>query len=366
MRDKLKRAIYIDAAPTNHGESFKYHVEYIIENPKETVDKFVNSLMEKVVDKKYTPKSGDKIYIYPDCDIPRFKIKQFCETQNVSIVKFRDKATLKIIGPKSYKSFFVAEWLRNNEKNQALNYFKKYLTHVPNINEFVKDVESMTADKVYFKFEIQTQLKRYTGVDFKGEYDNQYFFGGDENVEKFLQACEDTDLYPQDEILKKLNTGAVMDHEQYVSIQRLFQSKDTDNTKLAVEMMANCDFEKSSVYLLLLISKHGYKIWESPNRSHVNFKALIQFFSIKNLRSFYNDDIVECLLQRKLLNAHNLNVMIPILKEEVERNINTDYIKIKEIGLTDVVLKGLEENILDLYTDTCIEEFNTEEINPHL
>jgi hypothetical protein len=322
--------------------------------------------MDTIVDKKYTPKAGDKIYIYPDCDIPRFKIKQFCETQNVSIVKFPDKATLKIIGPKSYKSFFRSEWLRSLEKDQVLSYCRKYLSHVPNLSEFIKDVESITADHIYFNFLIQNQLKKFTGVDFKGNYGSQSFFGNQDNVEKFLQACEYTDLYPQDEILKKLNTGAVMDHEQYVSIQRLFESKDTENTKLAIEMMANCDFEKSSVYLLLLISNYGYKIWESPNRSHVNFKALIQFFSIKNLRSFYNDQIIECLLERKLLNAHNLNVMMPILMEEAEKSIRTDYITIKEIALTDVVLKGLEENILDLYTDTCIEEFNTEEINPHL
>jgi hypothetical protein len=172
-------------------------------------------------------------------------------------------------------------------------------------------------------------------------------------------------VYNQNEILRRLNSGAVMDEKQYEGARQLLNSKDMENTKLAIEIMANCDFEKSSVYLLLLIRDFGHKIFNCPNRTHVNFKSLLKFFNITNLRGVHLDDIMSTLIDLKLLNQANLNRLEPELIEDMKSYVS-DYLIPEKIAYSEKVIKALEENILDKNADTEIVFEEPEIINPHL
>ena len=351
MLDKLKTTIFVKETP--NGGSF-YDVRKYYE-----CDDSMHNIPNVISTDEYTPTKDDKIYFYPECNIPRFKIKQFCEKYNVSIVKYPDKANVKIAGPNTLKSFIEGLSLKEISKNDFVNYLRKYT--LADVSEIVEVVNSQFVYMLYHTANKYDNL----GGKLKTDYKHKVLIKRD-CEEKFINLLNDTNVFDEKEILKRLNTGSVMNHEQYISIQRLFNSKDTENHKLALEMMANCDFEKSSVYLLLLMYNFGNCIYNAPNRTHVNFKSLLKFFAITEVRRIDLDDIVLRLIQRRLLSAQNLNILMPLLKEHLEDGGKSEYVKIKEIEVTEDVLTGLEDNILDEEHDTTIVEYTDEELNPHL
>lgn len=349
MEDRVKTTIIVEGLP---NDSSFYTFRKVISSH----DKLWNNIIPK---NEYTPAKDDKIYFYPDCNVPRFKVKQFCEKYGASIVKYSDKASVKIAGENTLKSFIENKTLKEISKEDFVKYLQKFTT--ADVTEIIEKVDS---ENIYM-FYTDTKYENTYGAKLKTHYSSKPFVKQD-CEEKFMSLLNDTNSYDEKEILKRLNTGAVMDEEQYVSIQRLFESKDVENHKLAIEMMANCDFEKSSVYLLLLIHKFGYRIYDAPNRTHVNFKSLLKFFDLKDVRSNQLDDVMGSLIKRKLLSAHNLNVMIPLIKKELDRGSISDYVKIKSVEVTEDVLKALEENILDINHNTTVVEYDSEELNPHI
>lgn len=350
MENRVNKTIIIDDFAKKVGPLYK--LRKVFEE-----DSDIKSIIPAT---EYIPSKGDKIYFYPDCNIPRFKIKQFCEKYGASVVKFPDKATVKIAGENTIKSFIEPKAVKEISMSDFTAYMHKY-TNI-DITDIIKDVDSQ---HVYMYYSVDGKFESACGAKLKTVYTSRTFIKED-CEEKFMALLSDTNLFDEKEILKRLNTGAVMDNEQYVSIQRLFDSKDVENHKLAIEMMANCDFEKSSVYLLLLIHNFGYTIYDAPNRTHVNFKSLLKFFNIREIRRLDLDDIIACLLERKLLSAHNLNVMMPLLQEYLENGNTSDYVKIKNVEVTEEILTGLEVNILDKEHNTTILEYDLEELNPHI
>ena len=47
-----------------------------------------------IIKKVYTPQKNDKLYLFPECTIPRFKLKPFCDKYNVSIIRDINKANI--------------------------------------------------------------------------------------------------------------------------------------------------------------------------------------------------------------------------------------------------------------------------------
>jgi hypothetical protein len=154
-------------------------------------------------------------------------------------------------------------------------------------------------------------------------------------------------LKHQDEMLKQLNTGSVLDEEMYTQIHRLFESSDKENTKLAMEAMANCDFQKSAVYLLLLVKKYGEKIYNSGNRHHVNFKSLLKYFQLTNITNISVDEMIDSLRHQKLLSIDNLNRLMPLAMEVIRESGDMDNIKVKDVELSLEAEQAIAENILD-------------------
>ena len=137
-----------------------------------------------------------------------------------------------------------------------------------------------------------------------------------------------------------------MTQTEYGSISRLFESSDVSNHKIAMEMMANCDYEQSCLYLLLLIKDYGRKMDQLNNKNHVNFKALTKFFEIQNL-SYFNEALtLDVLIKNKLLNQTNLDFFVKNIIDEIKEESQLIQ-SFGEITYTDRVYRALEENVLD-------------------
>ncbi len=91
--------------------------------------------------------------------------------------------------------------------------------------------------------------------------------------------CE---VYLEDEILQILNKdNFVVDLEKYEELKSFGNTKDKENLVLMMELMANCDFEKSFIYLLFLLKEFSQDIFPLKESSHVNFKSLLTYIGLR-------------------------------------------------------------------------------------
>lgn len=156
-----------------------------------------------------------------------------------------------------------------------------------------------------------------------------------------------------------MNGSAVMDGQMYENIKNLFSSKDTSNHVIAIESMANCDYEKSCVYLLLLIEEFRTIIRDNKASKHVNFSTLTSYFDISLSDYFSVDEIIHTLTARNLLTPGRLNIIMKDLQRKVESS-NPESYDVVAIKPTSKVLEQLKlnpEEIVDI-VDTYNEELD--------
>lgn len=299
----------------------------------------------------YTPKQGDKLWFYPGCTIPRFKLKQFCNAHGTALVKYIDKANVKFTSEES-----ISEILMNNSANAMGK--EEFITWLDTVmcNAYMQlraDVVNSGCNFVYMTHQAGNSFldKKLFGNKRLPDNSTTYKYGikhiPDEKLSLFTSMMTDPEIYLQDSLLVHLNTGAIMDQNMYDDIQRLFKTSDKENTKLAMEAMANCDFQKSAVYLLLILKEHGQVIFDSGNRNHVNFKSLLKYFNIKEITRISVDGMINALRHQNLLSVDNLNRLMPLAMDVIRTEGNMENIKIKDVELSPEAELSVANNILD-------------------
>jgi hypothetical protein len=167
-------------------------------------------------------------------------------------------------------------------------------------------------------------------------------------------------VYHQNELLSKLS-GAVMTEDMYNRVEEMLKSSDEESKKLAIESMASCDFQKSAVYLLLLLYHHSSIIQYIPSKNHANFKSLLRFFNLRTATDITEvDGIINALKHQKLFNLTNLNILMPLVMERIRERGDMENILIKDVELAPEAEAAIAENILD--SDVGIVEDPTESV----
>ena len=83
----------------------------------------------------------------------------------------------------------------------------------------------------------------------------------------------------------------VIDEQKYAELRLMANSSDAENIILVMELISNANFEKSFVYLLLLLKEFNSQIKARRKEiGHVNFKALLNFLDLDE-KSLVNIDI---------------------------------------------------------------------------
>ena len=98
-------------------------------------------------------------------------------------------------------------------------------------------------------------------------------------------------MYLESELLKYINEDSiVIKWDRYEELKMLGSSEDPDNHRMLMQLMANCNYEKSTAYLLMLLKEFGKKITQHKFVDSVNFKSLLNYFKL-NKKSLPGLDI---------------------------------------------------------------------------
>ena len=334
---------------------------------KETVNSYTVRSKTKVKTngKEYIPSPKDKIYFYPGCDVPRYKVRDWAQKNNASITVIPEKATIKIASEQSKADCYSYDTLVKVNRNQFLKWLDyNYNLGDGNIAVFYKFLEESTENCIYLCNDFTRGMgyhlaygEHHSGgqtshnkeMGFKKSlysFDNgiiMYYYAGylTDNNKKILESLEnDPDVYPQESIIQVINEGAtIINQDMYKSLRNMFGSTNKADHIVAIEVMSNCNMAPSLHHLLLLIQQFHSVIYNLKESKHVNFKSLLEYLDLDRHSIFRIDEdrMMTLLMSKDVLTESIMIEFADGVKQLWKQKFDSTHFKINSITVSDEV-----------------------------
>jgi len=311
----------------------------------------------------YTPSLNDRLYFLKGVTIPRVKMKNLAVDYKIKTVRDITDATHIFGSSNSFDKITDSIY----EYKIATEEFKAFMLLAKDYMDVFKYERIETALEFYTLPEILTDHNTLHNVisskslpfDYTYDFEKYYRYS-----ERFVILSADQKdnyefiinktLYDESALLLHLNGDAAIeiDNVMFESLSEMFASSDRDNWTLAMEIMANCHYDKSLLYLELLFCDHSYKINDTKTKSHVNFKSLLSFLGKSYGYSTSVDDIMSSLKKHNKFTKENLDIILKLHGDVIQNSGDSDYFKVKVITVNSDVLDIMKED----YTYTMIED----------
>lgn len=317
----------------------------------------------------YTPQIGDKLYFMPGVNIPRIKLKDLAINYNTKTVrdpleanvifagtntaaKITDTAWEYSIPTDLFKQFFDAaqEHLDEHDKEKvktALEFYDKpiILTNWDTCNKLS-----------YEHLNIYKNLIINVGVAIREMRESHRVYKINTEDFSLYNKVKDIELYSETALLDKLNgkDSVVIDSEVYDQLGAMLNSSDEDNHIMAMEIMANCNYRESLLYLEFLFKEYAYKFSVSTAKNHVNFKSLLAYLGKDRTRLDTTiDQIMDSLIDKNVLTEDKVEEILKRYSSEISQYGDRKYFKVKSITLQQETLALLNTN----YVHETVQDF---------
>ena len=258
----------------------------------------------------WTPDPKDRLYFFPGCAVPRWKVRDKYSTTIKP--EYATAAFISSGGLKSSDDMFdaipsavlvdgdyIADWfvgIYGKDHHLVIKYKSLLLNCEDQVvvsNDVLYKLKFGCPNDAVYPANIRKHRQRRHGED---EY--SVVIPSSEPL-SFYSPVFDSSLnklkcpiYSQDAIIKLLNEdNMVIDEQKYAELRLMANSSDAENIILVMELISNANFEKSFVYLLLLLKEFNSQIKARRKEiGHVNFKALLNFLDLDE-KSLVNIDI---------------------------------------------------------------------------
>ena len=321
----------------------------ILEGLGESLDTFVNS-------KGYVPTKGDTIYLLPGVNIPRMKLKDLALNLGIRVVRDPEKATVVFSGKSSMGKLTTSTWYYFADADTILNNVKKLCNDQYYIDKLETAISSTGAKEVCSGWSDMRNTLCNGSID---TYESRYFYGIEPEYLDTYNAIQGKPIYCESELLTNINgdDSTVIDYDVYKQLKSMFESSDEDNHILAMEIMANSHYEKSVLYLLMLIADYSGIISNTHTRNHVNFKSMLAYFNWIPRQVSHQDseDIIKIIDGKGLLTLDMIKILYKEYTNDIHRGISHDGVfEIKEVTI--------KQDYLDKFNLTSLNLINPEEL----
>lgn len=303
---------------------------------------------------EYNLTVGDKFYFLPGVSVPRIKLKDLASSHKIKTVKDINDATVIFTGRKTMHSVTDYVWHHGVPKDGLLSFLASAKEH-GNISDYeyeklVPVISASIEDMLCTDYQTRRLLE---DADIPYHMDNismgsNKFITINPDYSDLYHALQTRELYTEDALYPHLNgpDATIIDEGMYESISEMFKSSDNDNCTLAMEIMANCDYNESIAYLGLLFNSYGGKIYAMKSKNHVNFKSLMNYMgNSASSPSMNKDEIVKSILDKGLLKAANAQILMDAFSHELSYGGNSKYFRIKSVCFSSDVDKALESEL---------------------
>ena len=307
---------------------------------------YLKPFKQTVEGKKLDLTNVKTIYFAPKCSIPRDKAKPFLEEKKIKTVRDRATADVIIAGIESVESGIRKDHLYYVEKIDIIPFIngfirgadKQSLTDI--INNFIGNkviIDKALVEPFYINNHSNpTKLggsypqSRLTGASFhNGSLQGSWVSSVTDDY--FLDAKNFSNVYSQEEF-NNLIGDTVIDRDAFESLQTMLKSTDKDNHLVAMTIMAGCNYEKSFVYLALLLEEFGGNtIYNQKYRTSVAFKSLLNWLGYSKYR-WDKDAILDVSIEKGLLTQELLATIKASILDE-SRTFSSNY-EVVDVRLT--------------------------------
>lgn len=310
---------------------------------------YLKPFKQTVGGKKLDLTNVKTIYFAPKCSIPRDKAKPFLEEKKIKIVRDKSIADVIIACTDSVESGirkdhmyyvdkgdvipFINGFLRGADKQRLIdiinNYTGKYvIINKPVVEPFyINNHNNPTKTNGYNNRSILTGMSFYNG-NLQGAWISTV------TDDYFLDAKNFNNVYSQEEF-NNLIGDTVIDRDGFDSLRTMLKSMDKDNHLVAMTIMAGCNYEKSFVYLALLLEQFGSNaIYNHKYRNSVAFKSLTNWLGYNKYR-WDKDAILDVSIEKGLLTQELMDTIKASILEE-SRTFSSNFVVV-DVRLIDEV-----------------------------
>lgn len=309
---------------------------------------------------EYQPQIGDKVYFLPGVNIPRVKLKDLNVNYNIKVVRDPAEADVVFGSDSSFNKMSDNSW----KYRVKTEYFRMFLTAcAPHMDSVSYDVLSAQLDTYTESvvvmnhgalsvirdgnFPAYKNLVQNIGHMVSNAYESDRMLTLIGDYSEVYKKIQNKPIIHERGLLDKLNgdDAIIINQEVFDQISNMFDSSDQDNHVLAMEIMANCNYAESLMYLEMIFHDHYHTMRNNNARSHVNFKSLLSYLNKdKNYFSTSVDQMLLSLRNKKVLTTDMLNIILTKYKDEVDRG--TNYVKVKTMTVSEDLLKFVNSNYI--------------------
>jgi len=304
---------------------------------------------QATADKKLDLTNVKTIYFAPKCSIPRDKAKPFLEEKKIKTVRDRDTADIIIAGTDSIEAGLDSKHLYYVKTSDIIPFANGFKIggNVHNITEQLATytgkhvIVDRSAVGTFYVSSHAHPLKTLYGTALQGKS----FRSGDYYGEYITTVIDDfllnssnlSNVYSQ-EVFNNLIGDTVIDRDAFESLRTMLTSMDKDNHLVAMTIMAGCNYEKSFVYLALLLEEFGRNaIYNHKYRNTVGFKSLTNWLGYNKYR-WDKDAILDVSIDKGLLTQELLDTIKASILNEA-RTFSSNYEVVEVRLIADVQVK---------------------------
>ena len=304
--------------------------------------------------KDYTPTKGDKLYFLPGVNIPRVKLKDLSLQHGVKNIRDIDQATHVFCGKNTVDKLVTNHWyysmdtellkeIIDNSENIMDDYYRE---------NFRQALEFYTEDIVIVAYDSASTLRNsdlpaLDKIEGSVLRNSNIYYTVDQEHKNLFPGILSLDLYDESKLLKYINgdDAATIDDTMFLQISDMFKSSDQDNHIIAMEIMANCNYIDSLLYIEMLFENYANQMSNCHTKNHVNFKSLISFLGKnKNYMGTDIDDIVTSLIAKDVFDLEKVNVIMKYYGQEIADRGGNKFFEVKSITLNETAAKLLNTN----------------------
>jgi hypothetical protein len=307
-----------------------------------TIGSFNRDYIMPLSTDEYVPTKGDKVYFLPGVTVPRVKFKEIALEYGIRTVRNPNDANVFFGNISTADKITDSRWVYKIET--------KYL--IDALDNSNLDLDEFYIDK------LRTALEFYTN-EFIAT-DHPFALAIAEDAEKnqvrmqtisddyteLGKALEGKIIYEESTIIDKLNgqDASVIDAVMFEQLRTMFNSSDSDNCVLGMEILANCKYSASLPYMLLLFKDFSGDMYNSNTKNHVNFKSLVNWLGGNIFHRNSIDDLCDILKDKGQLTPDRLNIFLDHSHQDILNRGDSRYFKVKTITLDEEILASLNTN----------------------
>ena len=213
-------------------------------------------------------------YRYPNLSLPRNKMDILKEKSNIKVTRKKDDADYKVVSLNTIDKLLEINW---SNSIQVKTIKDGILKDANILDDLVKLFDGMEDDAYVCMRYVYGNNFGNKLYDLMGTLDYEssclYVTGQNESILNDILSA--TNLVLDIDMVALCNSDSlILDYEQYKNMKSMIKSPDKTNKALALEMLANCNIEKSFDYASMIYYFLHEHLKDATNWNSINVKTL--------------------------------------------------------------------------------------------